>query len=149
MTLKKQPLQLPIADDGTVMHYDYGRGKYKDNFVFLSTLHYKGYSRGRSSALIQLADSQGAVYNLFMSSFDELMKMTNRHQYSFTHGAVFTGRWTYCKKGQNFALRPLTDQEDEDYNDLVTKTNQAAFAAASQGHTLKEPWNIRTDSDRE
>ena len=109
MSTTKQPIKIPFTQEGRPLSYDHG-GDYivrKDNFVFPATLRYKGYSRGRSSALIELQDKDtGIVYDLFMSTFDDLMKM--HHYMQLSDGKLeFTGFWTFCKKGQNYALKPV------------------------------------------
>lgn len=60
--------------------------------------------------------STGIIYDMFMSTFDQLMNTPLYHQMrplpgqlsgEVLHELTFYGQWTFCKKGQNFALKTL------------------------------------------
>lgn len=110
---KKSSYQIPFDKKGFLQDYVFiSRDDivWKDNFEFTSCLIYDGYGRGRSSAVIMMRDAFTQVrYPMFLSTFDDLMK-SQKHTISQGDKSVrFTGPFTFCKKGQNYALKPVTE----------------------------------------
>lgn len=91
----------PREVKGSLIDYDNRSGnvEYIENKVFGDTLTFEGYSRGRSSAVFNFVDSNGATYQMFMTDIDNLLKskdLINRQ---------VKGTWTFCKRGQNYGIK--------------------------------------------
>jgi hypothetical protein len=104
--------KIPFTKDGTLLSHEYPYGHmeidWKDIFVFDGRMKYDGFGRGRSAATIYMKDLEtGKRYPMFLSTFDDLMKSTGRFAFDGGTGSlIFTGNWTFCKKGQNYAMMP-------------------------------------------
>lgn len=81
--------------------YDSGGCIWKMNYKFNDDLRYRGYDRGRSSAVI-LFESEIRKFKaqMFMKDFDEMMKLGINPQ-------EFSGYFTFVKRGQNYGLKYL------------------------------------------
>lgn len=93
---------------GTLIDYG-GSGdnvEWVENKVFLNTLTYTGYGRGRSSAVFYFKGILGETYQMFMTDMDDLIK------YKGITDQKVTAHWTYQKRGQNYGIR-LADSEKE------------------------------------
>jgi hypothetical protein len=112
MTTTKVKYQIPFDENGNMMSYDYSYGHkqitWKDVYIFNAGMQYDGYGRGRSAATIYMKDvTTGKRYPMFLSTFDELMRTPGRFAINNATGnLIFTGNWTFCKKGQNYAMMP-------------------------------------------
>jgi hypothetical protein len=113
-TKKKLSYQIPFNKAGVLQDYVYKWANmqehyvWKDNFEFEAELHYDGYGRGRSSAVMMLIDPRSLIqYPMFLSTFDDLMR-SKKHQIQQEDGKIkFIGKFTFCKKGENYALAPV------------------------------------------
>ena len=112
---KKPTYQIPFNEQGVMQDY-VGYGPYdwivwKDNFEFDATLLFDGYGRGRSSAVIMLIDDKTKIrYQMFLSTFDDLMR-SKQHKIEQNNGVIsFTGKFTFCKKGTNYAMKPVINK---------------------------------------
>lgn len=106
--MKKLPTyKIPFDKDGKFLNYpDVSPIDWRDNYQFTAALEYDGYSRGRSSALVNMKDHKtGISYPMFMSTFDELMKGSRQFIDPPTGKLFFVGTWTFCKRGSNYALK--------------------------------------------
>ena len=76
---------------------------WKANHEFDDALRYKGYSGGRSAMSMRLVSAvDGREYSMFWRWFDALLRRPG-----LKDGPSFEGRWTYCKQGQNYSVRPV------------------------------------------
>jgi len=104
--------QIPFNKNDELLSYDYSYGhmeiNWKDNFIFEGRMKYDGFGRGRSAATIYMKDLEtGKRYPMFLKTFDDLMKSTGRFAFDGGTGSlIFTGTWTFCKKGTNYAMMP-------------------------------------------
>ena len=71
-----------------------------NNYEFTDTLVYSGYSRGRSAAYFNFkSKTDERNYTVFLTDFEEMVfKMAN---------GEITGKFTFCKRGQNFGLKMI------------------------------------------
>jgi hypothetical protein len=103
--MSKPTYQIPFDKQGKLLSYPDREVEWKDNFTFGADIVYEGYGRGRSSAVIYMRDTYTQkVYPMFLTTFDDLMK-SNRATIRPDGSIKFTGQWTFCKKGQNYALK--------------------------------------------
>ena len=73
---------------------------WKENFEFEDTLKLTGMSRGRSAANFNLqSETTGKDYNVFMTDMVHLFQNANINK-----GYVI-GKWTFCKRGQNYGIK--------------------------------------------
>jgi hypothetical protein len=78
---------------------------WKENFEFEDTLELTGMSRGRSAANFNLKSiTDGKNYNLFMTDTVDLI------QNSTINKGKITGRWTFCKRGQNYGVKIVKEK---------------------------------------
>lgn len=76
---------------------------WKENFEFEATLEVYGITRGRSAARFRLRNTEAPFerYEMFMTCVEDLL----------VNGEVskgrITGRWTFCKRGSNYSLKPV------------------------------------------
>lgn len=79
---------------------------WRENHVFEATLEVTGTIRGRSAARFRLrdVDNPDRRYEMFMTGVEDLL----------VNGEISKGRisgcWTYCKRGQNYALKPFFEK---------------------------------------
>ncbi|VWC90391.1 hypothetical protein BLA17378_04526 [Burkholderia aenigmatica] len=102
--MSKGSYQIPFDTNGNQLGYPVTwRGiEWRDNEPFEDTLIYKGYGRGRSSAvLIFKRASTGTEVQFFMSDFDDIVNCLLR-------GAV-SGRFDFVKKGQNYGCKMIAE----------------------------------------
>lgn len=107
-----------LKEDGSFVSYtrvkqgDDSRGvEWRDNFEFEDTLIYKGYAGGRSAMTMTFISARtGKEYPMFFCYFNWLIS------HPFTNGIVvgspklaFKGNWTFCKRGQNYSVKPVTE----------------------------------------
>ena len=112
---KKVPVEVKTGSvlhwHGGYTHYDYGKQayvhvpdptvEYRDNWEFEDTITFKKFGQGRS-AIYMVADSKnwpGRTYDIFLSDVTRLMPLLVK--------GVYTGRFTHCKRGQNYGTTPL------------------------------------------
>lgn len=95
---------------GNLMPYRAYRNNYdwRDNVPFTATMTIIGYSRGRSSVKIELEESTGAIYTMFL--VDLLYMLTNA---VIMNGKV-AGVWAFVKRGTDYGLTWLGEDYDED-----------------------------------
>lgn len=112
---KKPTYQIPFTKDGKLFNYVgmYGTKPedivWKENVSFAADMVYEGYGRGRSSALVYLRNTYTEEVNpMFLTSFDDLMK-AGRATIRPDGSIKFTGKWDFCKKGENYAMKMATD----------------------------------------
>lgn len=70
-----------------------------DNFEFEDTLTLNGFGRGRSSVTFSMVRSDGTTVSVFVSDFYDMAVAG-----AFKAGKI-KGRFTFCKKGQNYGCR--------------------------------------------
>lgn len=71
-----------------------------DNFEWDDVLTYSGYGRGKSSCIIYFWSQKfNCNVHMFMTDFDNVVNV-------LTFGK-FSGRFTFCKRGQNYGVRLL------------------------------------------
>jgi hypothetical protein len=115
----KEPLQIPFDVNGNQQHFpehiwippSSGNGNYiavaptfKDNYEWDGVLRIDDYSRGRSAAYFNLVgDYEKREYTMFMS--DLYVALKNVGCTPGLNGPVMEGRWTFCKKGQNYGVK--------------------------------------------
>ena len=78
---------------------------WKPNEEIELTLHYEGYSRGRSSVTFYWVDDNGHKYPMFIKDVDELLRQNMGA--SSVH-AIFT----YVKRGANYGIKFLRKAEE-------------------------------------
>ena len=100
MAEKKGNYQIPFDENGNQMDYPTWCGsEWKDNFEFEDTLTLNGFGRGRSSVTFSMVRSDGTTVSVFVSDFYEMAVAG-----AFKAGKI-KGRFTFCKKGQNYGCR--------------------------------------------
>lgn len=73
-----------------------------ENFIFTDSLKYKSYSRGRSAAYFEFERlSSKTEVTVFLKEFEDIVPHMNK--------GVVKGRFTFCKRGQNFGCRRLSE----------------------------------------
>lgn len=71
--------------------------KFVENYTFIDTLWFSKANFGRSSrSVVLLSETTGEAYNCFWNFFEECLL---RKQ--------FSNKWTFCKKGSNYSIKPL------------------------------------------
>jgi hypothetical protein len=96
-------LEIAFYDNGSMAEYDYYKTKLQPNFAFEDLLIYEGYSRGRSSAVLNFTSlNDQKKYSMFLSEFDDFMKESG-----FEQRKIISGIFCFCKKGSNYSLRWL------------------------------------------
>ena len=71
-----------------------------DNYEFEDTLKYSGYSRGNSSCTVQFKSiNDNKEYTMFMKELDDCID-------KLIEGKL-TGKFTFCKCGQNYGIKYL------------------------------------------
>lgn len=71
--------------------------KWVDNYEFDDELEFDGFSFGRSAASTILKSKRdGKQYQMFMNDFSK--------EVPTLVGGVMTGRFTFCKRGQNYGI---------------------------------------------
>jgi len=104
---KKGNYQIPFDKDGNQMDFPEKRWvngepiypDMRDNFEFDDTLTLLDYGRGRSSVTFTLQRLNGKNVTMFVSDLCDMVKACESKQ------GVFHGRFTFCKKGQNYGCR--------------------------------------------
>lgn len=105
---KKGDYSIPFDAAGNQVHYpdwwsmEREPGEWRENFVFSDTLTYAGYQRGRPAAYFKFTRESGASVTMFLTDFEDIVP-------NMAHGKV-TGRWTFCKRGQNYGVRMAEGQ---------------------------------------
>lgn len=81
------------------------RVEWRDNVVFEDTVTFDHISHGRSSVTMEVKSSKtpGLTYSIFLSDVQLIIPLMDR--------GVYKGKFTYCKRGQNYATMPLLDSE--------------------------------------
>ena len=105
--MSKPTWKLLMKDDGTVSEYDGGAYyaknhgyKYVDNFEWEDILEYETYGRGTSAAHLYFKSTiTGKSYQMFLKDFGNISKR-------LVDGKV-SGKWTFCKRGQNYGIKYL------------------------------------------
>lgn len=79
---------------------------WRENHVFEATLEVTGIIRGRSAARFRLRDTADHTrrYEMFMTGVEDLLINGE-----ISKGKI-PGRWTYCKRGKNYALKPFFEK---------------------------------------
>lgn len=142
----KLPLQVPFLENGSLVGYadpwkdstnpqnagcDVGWRKsqcftFRDNFEFDDELEYNGYGGGRSAMSMYLkSKTTGASYPMFWKHFEGLIRK------GCAAGPSFRGRWTFCKQGQNYSIKPV-----EVATPNVTDTAKALALAVLSGDAV-------------
>jgi hypothetical protein len=97
----------PDARKGKKLLIEYGDGAFESrkdlkvirNFRFVATLQFLDYSRGRSSAKINLEDEFGTRYGMFLTDLLDVLRNCR-----IENGSV-TATWTFQKRGMNYGIR--------------------------------------------
>jgi hypothetical protein len=105
--MSKPTWKLLVKNDGTVAQWDMGQWyvenygyKYVDNFEWIDTLEYETFGRGNSAAhLFFKSVITGKSYQMFLKDFENIVKL-------LVDGKV-SGKWTFCKRGQNYGVKYL------------------------------------------
>ena len=96
---------VPFSGDGNQMTYpdewSYRGLTWKPNSVFVDTLRYDSYGRGRSAAYFELLRTDGTCVTVFMTDIGDIIRQMD-------HG-VITGTFTFCKRGQNYGCKLVSD----------------------------------------
>ncbi len=80
----------------------------KSNFVFEDTLEIIDFSRGQSSAVFNIiSKTDGKHYSMMMS---EIIHVIRNHKIDC---GVFSGKFTFKKKGMNYSLAQFTKKASE------------------------------------
>jgi hypothetical protein len=98
----------PFDDKGNLLGYnDWKAKEYRDvTKPFFAHLKYVGYGRGRSSIVFEWQDViSGAMYEMFVSDLDDLLRRPQ------AEGISIKGHWQVVKKGANYGIKLLSDQE--------------------------------------
>jgi len=80
--------------------------EWRDVYEFDDVLTYKGYGRGRSSVLMYFVGSDNTKYPMFISDFHDVIENVG------INGKQITGKWTFCKRGQNYGLKMVQDERE-------------------------------------
>lgn len=107
MKAEKKILEIPFDTNGNQMHHPYGYGtfkEYKKNYVFKDTLHFSHFLRGCSAAYAVFLGTK-KTYTMFLTDLEAA--------FHYIKDGSITGKFTFCKRGQNFGVKLLTEQEDE------------------------------------
>ena len=94
---------IPFDRGGSQLHYvdhwDVTRGGVSmvDNFEFNDTLEIEGINRGRSAADFTMLRSDGTRVTVFMVDMIAMFKRAK--------GGKVKGRFTFCKRGQNYGCK--------------------------------------------
>ena len=141
MKNKKEKLYLgsiPISYLNYYQHYrlDSYNGSYEappyKNFIFKDTLKFKGFERGRSSAVgIFTNEAKNLSSSMFLSNVSDVIllggcDLTN-----------LSGFFTICKKGANYGLKYLGDTLPED-SGLDFVENHIEYIANLVGGQINE-----------
>lgn len=79
------------------------------NFIFKDTFKFKGFERGRSSAVGRFRNGDGTLSSsMFLSNVSEVILLGG---WDLTN---LSGFFTMCKKGANYGLKYLGDTLPED-----------------------------------
>ena len=103
----KESIKFPFDKNGNQMSYvDYWDKDvtYIENYEFESEMTIITYSRGRSAANFVLKDERGHTYNVFMKDMIDII-----HN-SLIDKGILTGRWTFCKRGQNYGIKLVKEE---------------------------------------
>lgn len=99
---------IPFDPDGTPLSYTTVTAgvsgphvKWRKNHEFDAEMTYVGFSRGRSAAHLLWQDGRGVRYTMFLADADALFKTRT------VAAGVVAGRWTFCKRGSNYGVRPV------------------------------------------
>lgn len=77
----------------------------EQNFEFDATLEFEEISTGRSAVRFHFVDvNTGKKYVMFLTDAQDIIKKLEKGKIS--------GRWTFCKKGANFGVK-LVENEDQ------------------------------------
>lgn len=71
--------------------------EWRPEIVFIATLSYAGFARGRSAAYMKFTSSGGNSYPMFLKEFDAIVHLLK-------DGKV-KGKWAPIKRGQNFGIK--------------------------------------------
>ena len=118
MKIKKEKLyqgNIPIYYNGYDKHYtlesyngSYEAPPYK-NFIFKDTFKFKGFERGRSSAVGIFRNEDGTLSSsMFLSNVADVILLGGCDLINLS------GFFTMCKKGNNYGLKYLGDILPED-----------------------------------
>lgn len=119
MKNKKEKLyqgNIPISYKNYYQHYslDSYNGSYEappyKNFIFKDTFKFKGFERGRSSAVGIFRNEDGTLSSsMFLSNVSDVILLGDCDLTNLS------GFFTMCKKGANYGLKYLGDTLPEDY----------------------------------
>jgi hypothetical protein len=97
---KKKEIRIPISESGEMQRYSYSNERFIDNCEWDDKLKYRGYARGRSAAyFIFKSELNEKKYYMFMKDLDDSIGRMAL--------GILEGRFTYCKRGQNFGIRMI------------------------------------------
>jgi hypothetical protein len=98
----KSNYQIPFDKDGNLWDYpsyDESENVWKDNYTFIGRLNVLGFERGRSAAHLIVTDDSGHEYQMFLTSFKQVLLTRN-----ITKGEIEESEWTFIKKGCNYGI---------------------------------------------
>ena len=79
------------------------------NFIFKDTFKFKGFSRGRSSAIAEFTnEAKNLSSSMFLSNVSDVILLGGCNLINLS------GYFTMCKKGANYGLKYLGDTLPED-----------------------------------
>ena len=96
--------KVPFDEDGNqVAYFEEWLGHVeRDNFEFDNVLEYEGFVRGRSAARIVFRKTDGKTVQVFLKDFEAMVPYMDCGRVS--------GRFTFCKRGENFGCRLIKEK---------------------------------------
>ncbi len=75
-----------------------------DNYLFVDTLTYQSYCKGRSSIGFKFKRKRtGTLVTMFMTDFNDIVHLLSSGQ--------IRGEWAFCKRGANYGCLRIGDDE--------------------------------------
>ena len=96
MTKRKCWHEYPRAANGDMLSYPDWKSTMDEANPFDAELFFKGFTRGRSSALAVFTTGLGMEVPMFLSNLEEIFRLIKNGHIS--------GRWIVVKKGQNYGI---------------------------------------------
>jgi hypothetical protein len=107
---KKVSYQIPFDSKGNMCKYSHDTNivEWRDPEPFEDTLYFLKFERGRSAAhaIFEAEEGpktprHGITFQVFLTDLADMMQ----HFVSDGRTATITGRFTFCKRGQNFGVK--------------------------------------------
>lgn len=110
--MKKSIYQVPYNVKGDLLHHaSFGYSTidtviWKNNDIFECALTLDSFERGRSAAYYFFKNDNGCLFPMFLVDLEHLLFRT-----TIKNGRVENGVWSVKKRGQNYGVRFLTENE--------------------------------------